>query len=537
MMDHEANIESIRTLEKQIGEGKGDIIKLKRARNSLLNISTCVPPEILGQVFAWSLAREADRSLRSPTHFTGFRKGSYNFLLVCHHWFEVASRTPEVWSFWGNTLQDWKKRHHRSGAAPLDLVLYGPGCDRDAFFDGPLRDAVRSLVVQDAVRQVHLWSYGPIDLTSIVSSLTPNDEGGKNENVESIVWRNGMATPVDLSNFFARSRLSKLRLLSLSGYFDISSWNCLSSRTTHLTALSLEITKYPSSTSPTASQLYSILTSNPSLQELRLSGAALPNDIDRPAFQVPLQGLKVLSLRGKLGCLFALLRRLVLPQALDEMCLTAFEPTVEDISRTLTPYMRDYFGRNARFQDPLEISTSSSGYQISIEVGVVCAQAGAPAPRVSLAIDLVFPPPRNVLRKLFLNLIAPAPWELVVSFTSVLHMKLPESLLFVMPNINTLSIRGVKLTRGFLRLNPDEPDPKTKLLPSLRWLSLGDVTPSDGNWGHLTTYLAHQTSDDQIISLTMFGDVPDIPPEVANEIEDLVEEFIYPQTPGVEVDE
>ena len=46
-MGPEANIDLIRVLEKQIEEGNGDIIKLKRDRNSLLNISTRVPPEIL----------------------------------------------------------------------------------------------------------------------------------------------------------------------------------------------------------------------------------------------------------------------------------------------------------------------------------------------------------------------------------------------------------------------------------------------------------------------------------------------------------
>ena len=38
--------------------------------------------------------------------FAGMHKDSYNFLLVCHHWFEVARRLLELWSFWGNSLED-----------------------------------------------------------------------------------------------------------------------------------------------------------------------------------------------------------------------------------------------------------------------------------------------------------------------------------------------------------------------------------------------------------------------------------------------
>ena len=139
-MGPEINIDSILALEKQIEEGIGDVTRLKRARNSLLNISTRVPPEILGHVFRWNVIPKGE--------FDGLRAGSYNFLLVCHHWFEVASNTPELWTFWGNNLNQWSQRYQRSGTAPLDLVLNALCSMRDMNavpFDGPLGTAWRAI--------------------------------------------------------------------------------------------------------------------------------------------------------------------------------------------------------------------------------------------------------------------------------------------------------------------------------------------------------------------------------------------------------
>jgi len=93
---HEIDIDRIRDLEKQIEEGAGDIIKLKRVRNSLLNISRIVPPEILGSIrFHWNVTLDG-----GLPPFGSLPKSTYDFLLVYHHWFEVASHTLELWSFW-----------------------------------------------------------------------------------------------------------------------------------------------------------------------------------------------------------------------------------------------------------------------------------------------------------------------------------------------------------------------------------------------------------------------------------------------------
>jgi len=532
-MGHEANIDPIQALDKQIEEGKGDLIKLKRARNSLLNISTRVPPEILGEIFVWSVVRSAPCSL-DPLEFDHLREGPYDFILVCHHWFEVACLIPELWSFWGNTLQDWKRRYRHSGATPIDLVLEKGECDPGPSFDGSLQEAVRTRVTQGTIRRVHLTS--KYDHKDIISSLTPNGEGSQNEKVESTLWRNEESTSVDVSGFFARSRLSKLRLLGLHGRFQNSSWDLLAPQTTLITVLSLTV--YEPSSTPTTPQLLSILASNPNLQQLTLSHAAIPNDADGSTFQVSMRNLKVLTLAAEFRHFFGLLRRLILPEALDEASLTGFKSTAYDVSQRLAPYMQNYFRRDARFQDRLEVSPTLSHKTISVSVAAICTQTTPvrKPPQVTFTAGLEDFIPPDVLEQSLINFITPLPREHVVAFKfeEKNEQKLPKELFLMMPNIEMLHLSRVELSEWFLLPNLDGPNACVDLLPSLRSLVLDRVSLNDVNLDHLVRYLTYETFGGQTISLKVKGYSQDpwMHQKVEGKIKNLVDKLTLEMEPG-----
>ena len=248
-MDREINLDSIRALDEQIEEHEKAIIQLKRTRNSLSNVSTLLPPEILGNIFRWNVIPDGD--------FGGLSEDSYNFLLVCRHWFEVASRTPELWYFRGNLIPDWSKRYSRCGYSSLDLVASSVGWTTLELGE-PLRDALQDRTAWDAIRQVHLRGVNGKIIESIISLMITPGEGVLSNSVESFVLRNVGCHAVDVSRFFARYDLPKSGRLDLSGVCRISSRDSLKSHTTTLTTLSLKIEDSPV---PTLSQLLPFLSS------------------------------------------------------------------------------------------------------------------------------------------------------------------------------------------------------------------------------------------------------------------------------------
>ena len=521
-MDRETNIDSILALD-------AEIIRLKRTQNSLLNIAR-VPPEILGHIFHLNVIPEA-----TDNYLFELQEGSHNFLLVCHHWFRVARNTTELWTFWGDKLEDWKRRYPLSGAsAPVDLVLDGVQHEVGPF-DETLRDVLRDRAARDVIRRVHIKcpSEDHITAAAIISSLTPADEGIQHSSIESIAL-DGM----DVSNFFSHHHFPKLRNLSLSDDFKMSCWDHLKSYTTALAYLALSFNDTaPPSIIPTASQVLSLLASNPNIEDLVLLWLMISDDSRNSSTSlVPLCHLEHFVFVGYFHHVFPILRRLELPEGLGNAELGFHKCTLKEAYETIRPYIRDYLQRDPRFKYRLGVSTSISTGSFLLRACVINAghhglQGMSPRgpPYVTFQVRLL-ETSRKDLEKLCTDTLALLPRESVVALEVDL-MEI-EEVVVTMPNLESLSLVGTWVYDGILLPNPDGPNAQKKLFPSLQRLYLKSVSAVGGNWDPLIAYLAHQTSDGQTVSLNMFGNGVHVCSEVVKQIEDLVEEFVYIPDPN-----
>jgi len=523
-MDREINHDSILALDAQI-------IQLKRTRNSLLNIAR-IPPEILGRIFRFNITDAGNN------HFAKIPKDSYNFLPVCHHWSQVAHRTPGLWTSWGNSLKNWKRWHLRSGISALDLIL-SRWKHEDGDFDETLRGTLRDRAARDVIRKVHLTSYDTDLLAAIISSLIPEGEDVRPSSIESIVL-----SAVDISDLFTRYRFPKLHNLHLSRGFRISSWDHLKSATATLTHLSLsDVETSPRSplpsAVPTTLQILSLLTSNPNLRSLTLRALQI-NDGGggSPRLQVSLRHLEHISLEGHFHHLFPILQRLEFPERMDRGEITLENCTAQEVLEVIGSYVPDCLRRDARFRDRLAISLRLNTRSVSLWASVAgvthCGpntlpRDGSPYRRFEGRLSRMTP---FDARKLCIDILALLPQQIIIDFDT--DLSVTEEVIVAMPNLEALYLVQPVVSYGFLMPAPNGPNPRKKLLPSLRRLYLERARPVDDDWDPLVTYLDHQTSGDQAVSLDLLGEGVHVCSEAIEDMEDLVEELVYESDPELE---
>jgi hypothetical protein len=506
-MDREINLDSIRALEKQIQQHERAIIKLKRARNSLLNVSTRLPPEVLGSIFRWNAIPDGD--------WGGLRKGSYNFLLVCHHWFQVASATPGLWGFWGNSIQDWRHRHARCRTAPLDLVLIARA---NHHLDDGLRDALQDCAARGVMRRVHLDGiHATTLLSSVISSIVTRGEETQLINVESFILRSSGGPSINISDFLSRYHFPKLQYLHLYG-FNISSWDLLGSRITSLTTLFLASDEQ--SPLPTLSQILSILSANPNLQSLKLSnGSVPPADSDGSSSQIRPRCLKRLHLTSNFGRVFGLLDRLKLPDKMDNLYLFLLGCSPSNLLQTLGPYLGDLVRRRSPGGLRLVVNPGPSSF--SIQVGDVREEGKFVTVDGTTSLILG----EEEADKLCFDTITHIPQEEVIDLTTTLPILRSEELCVRMCSLTHLHLKCVDLSAWFAEPDTRKPHVFKDLLRGLRSITITGPILSGDDWSPLTNFLTRRAAIGNRISSLSLRHYPHMGDDVVGSIRNAVEVF------------
>ena len=484
----------------------------------MLNVSTLLPPEILGNIFHWNIIPSGE--------FGGLLKGSYNFLLVCHHWFEVASRAPGLWCSWGNSIRDWARRHALCGTGPLDLVLVE---NTNHELDDELRDALQDHATRDTIRRVHLSGYKAERLLdSVISSIVAEGEETRSNSVESfIVWNVGWDYIVDVSDFFSRYHLPNLRRLRLYSC-GISSWDLLESRTTALTTL--ELSGHTPSPIPTLSQLLSILSFNPLLRDLKLSYSLAPHVVDGESSfpPVPLRHLEKLHFSNGFHHVFSLLNRLELPDRMDSIKLSLHNCSPSDILQTIGPYLRDRVRRRGKFPGgglALWAERSPDGFHIRAGDARKCDDPAGAVQFITIGAFLDWTPGTERAERIAFGLITCIPRDEVGHLWTNLPILRSEEMCIEMCNLACIRLVEVELSTLFAEPDGRGPHASKDLLRSLDSIWMTRPILSGGDWSPLTNFLSRRAAVGNRICLLRFIGRPHMDEDVVESIKRAVEAF------------
>ena len=497
-------------------------IKLGQARNSPLNISTCFPPEILGNIFYWTL---------NPA------QAPHNLLFVCRHWFEVALQTPQLWTSWGDKLADWERRHTSPAASELNLKLTGGYNTHYTSPSKPLQATLQHRAAQDFIRRVSFREQHSHLLNFIIPSITTQGEGIQSISLESfkLYTKRHCDQTVHLTDFFSRSRFPKLQRLLLSGRFELLSWDLLASRTGGIVDLSLSVRSgWPI---PSASQLLSILSSNPNLQRFELYDKVFPSfDNDDCSFQVELPHLKWIDLAGGSRDVFKLLNRIRPADKLDFLQLQLSYHSTSDISQTFKRFLPDHLLRRGDLEKGVGVGGACvegvySLWVADVELGSYSSKDVERFIKVSLLMRKgEGPQEEEDCAKLFFDSLAHIHRNIIFYNSSLSPLRSTDVSIGMVNLVKIRVPRSVPLSEWFVDPDPGGTFSYGQILPSLKYLSFYQLELDGGNWTPLTNFLSRRASvGNRLESLEITPNCPHVCPDVAEEIKRLVQHFeFYP---------
>ncbi|KAF9643663.1 hypothetical protein BDM02DRAFT_3123093 [Thelephora ganbajun] len=335
----EANAHTIQNLEAKIRSHGQEIIRLKRLRNSLLNISVCLAPEILGYIFWWGVVSGVGPGGR-------IAGGTFNFIFVCRYWFDVATSTPSLWAFWGTSLRECVAFHRYSGSIPLYLNLVDPNSSRD------IREASSVLQdwgVQRRIRHLHIHT-SPRALTSILSFMSAPQPSSARSQIRSLTlmvegpWIAERPEELpDITNFLNTRSLPELQSLRLRGCN--LRWESLILQTSKLTRLFVHA--HDKSRKPTVLQLAALFARNSALEEIDLSleiASISEDSLPDPSISILLPHLRNLTVHGNAAGHTQLLNLLMFSNELKHVSTDLFlDGFVTDVAAALTPFLPNLF--------------------------------------------------------------------------------------------------------------------------------------------------------------------------------------------------
>ena len=333
--------------------------RLKRLRNSL-NLSVSMAPEILGYIFWWCVLSGVNPRGR-------IARNTFNFLLVCRYWFDVATSTPPLWAFWGTSLRECVAFHRYSGDVPLYLNLVNANTNRDIKeASGVLQD----LRVRRRIRHLHVHT-PPETLVNILHLMSTPQPSPIRSQIRSLMltvegsWFPERSEEVpDITDFLNTHSFPELQILRL-GDCNLR-WECLTLQTSKLTHLSIQA--YEKSRKPTVLQLAALFGG--ALEEINLSFEILPTPEDilpEPSSSIFLPRLRRLAVHGNAAGYSQLLNLLTFSNELEHVKIDLFlDGIVTDVAAALTPFLPNLFHKRPLSNLAVHIVYALVGLSINI---------------------------------------------------------------------------------------------------------------------------------------------------------------------------